>query len=86
MFLWVQFRLLITINHVHFDLGSLLQGQNQGQRTGNALAPNVTVRLRRKWSQTIPRPKSSRTTIFKSVQLDLQGQSQGQTTGNASSA
>ena len=44
-------------NQVHFDLGSLLQGQNQGQTKGNALAPKLTVRLRRKWSQTIPRPK-----------------------------
>ena len=31
-----------------------LQGQIQGQTTGNALAPKLTVRLRRKWSQTIP--------------------------------
>ena len=44
-------------NQVHFDLRSLLQGQNQGQTKGNALAPKLTVRLRRKWSQTIPRPK-----------------------------
>ena len=44
-------------NQVHFDLGSLPQGQNQGQTKGNALAPKLTVRLRRKWSQTIPRPK-----------------------------
>ena len=44
-------------NQVHFDLGSLLQGQNQGQTKGNALAPKLTVRLRRKWSQTIPRAK-----------------------------
>ena len=33
-------------NQVHFDLGSLLQGQNQGQTKGNALAPKLTVRLR----------------------------------------
>ena len=40
-------------NQVRFDLGSFLQGQT----TGNALAPKVTVQLRRKWSQTISRPK-----------------------------
>ena len=33
-------------NQVHFDLGSLLQGHNQGQTKGNALAPKLTVRLR----------------------------------------
>ena len=33
-------------NQVHFDLGLLLQGQNQGQTKGNALAPKLTVRLR----------------------------------------
>ena len=44
-------------NQVHFDLGSFLQGQNQGQKKGNALAPKLAVRLERNWSQTIPRPK-----------------------------
>ena len=42
-------------NQVHFGLGSFFQGQIQGQTTGNALAPKLTVRLRREWSQTIPR-------------------------------
>ena len=47
---------LIKKNQVHFGLGSFLQGQIQGQTTGNALAPKLTVRLRQEWSQTIPRP------------------------------
>ena len=34
-------------NQARFDLGSFLRGQIQGQTTGNALAPKVTVRLRR---------------------------------------
>ena len=44
-------------NQVHFGLGSFLQGQIQGQTTGNALAPKLTVQLQREWSQTIPRAK-----------------------------
>ena len=42
-------------NQVHFGLGSFLQGQIQGQTTGNGLAPKLTVRLGREWSKTIPR-------------------------------
>ena len=71
-----------------------LQGQNQGQTTGNALtpklttgnalAPKLTVRLRQKWSQTIPQSKVlASQSSFEVVPLDLQGQIQGQTTGNA---
>ena len=44
-----------TKNQVHLGLGSFLQGKIQGQTTGNALAPKLTVRLRRELSQTIPR-------------------------------
>ena len=44
-------------NQVQFGHGSFLQGQIQDQTTGNALAPKLTVRLRREWSQTIHRQK-----------------------------
>ena len=55
MTFWMQFGLLIPKIRYIFGLGSFLQGQIQGQTTGNALAPKLTVRLRREWSQTIPR-------------------------------
>ena len=48
---------------VPLDLQGQIQGQTTGNAlapkltTGNALAPKLTVRLRQKWSQTIPRPK-----------------------------
>ena len=61
-----------------------LQGQIQGQTTGNALEPKLTVRLRQKCTQTISRPKVlASQSSFKVVPLDLRGQNQGQTTGNA---
>ena len=50
--LMVAFRPPDSKNQVHFDLGSFLQGQNQGQTKGNALAPKLTVWLRWKWPQT----------------------------------
>ena len=53
----MQFGLLIIKNQVHFGLEPFLQGQIQGQTTGNALAAKLPVRLRREWSQTISRPK-----------------------------
>ena len=61
-----------------------LQGQNQGQTTGNALAPKLTVRLRLKVvSNDSPSKVLASQSSFKVVPLDLQGQIQGQTTGNA---
>ena len=44
-------------NKHRFDLVLSLQGQIPGQTKGNALEPKVTVRMQRKWSQSIPRHK-----------------------------
>ena len=48
---------VIRFGLVFTSLRHDLQGQIQGQRKGNALAPKVPVPFTQKWSQTIPQSR-----------------------------